>query len=102
MPNDHFTCTTACEPTAGRLACELLRAPTLTRVRFGVSGCDGLEGEGADASLSDDAGGVGRTLGGDGDEAVALVAMDDGDGLAVAARKSPESTLTSWRTAGLN
>src|SRR6266702_3768059 len=32
--SDHFTCTTACEPTAGRLAWALLRAPTLTRERL--------------------------------------------------------------------
>ncbi len=68
----------------------------------GVAGGNGLEGEDADGTLTGDAGGSGRTGGGDGDETVALVAVNDGDGLAIAARRSPESTLTSWRTAGLN
>src|ERR1700727_1158654 len=50
----------------------------------GVTGGDGLEGESSDASLPVDSCGVGRTFGGYGDESGAVVAMGDGDELAVA------------------
>ena len=54
--NAHFTCTTACEPTAGRLACALLTRADLDEGEVGVARSNGLEGEGADASLPVDAG----------------------------------------------
>src|SRR5258708_1551220 len=52
----------------------------------GVAGRDGLKGEGAEASLPVDSGGVGRTGGGDGDQAV-VFAVDEGGELAVAAEQ---------------
>ena len=58
--------------------------PNLDERQIGVASGDGLEGKGGYASLSGDPGNVGRTGGGDGDEAVTLVPMDDGDCLAVA------------------
>src|SRR6266478_187638 len=54
----------------------------------GVPSRDGLEGEGAEASLPVDAGGVRRTSGGDGDEAV-VFPVDQGGELAVAAEEVP-------------
>jgi hypothetical protein len=55
--------------------------------KVGVSGSDGFEGEGAEAPLPGDAGAVGRTLGGDGDNTVAVVAVGDGDELVIAAEE---------------
>jgi hypothetical protein len=52
----------------------------------GVPSRDGLEGEGAEASLPADAGCVGRPRGGDGDQAVVLP-VDEGGELAVAAEE---------------
>ena len=46
-----------------------------------VSGGDGLEGQSGDDSLPVGAGRVGRTCGGEGDEAVAFVAVRQGDSL---------------------
>src|ERR1700692_962243 len=50
----------------------------------GVSGCYGFEGEVTDASLPVDSTDVGWSGGGDGNETVALVAVDDGYRLTVA------------------
>ena len=59
-------------------------APTLVSASCESPGGDGLEGEGADVTLAVDSPGSGGTRGGDGDEAVALVAVDDGDRLPIA------------------
>src|SRR5580704_6657591 len=53
----------------------------------GVTSGDGLEGEGAETAMTADACGVGRTLAGDGDEAVFVVTMSYRDGLAIASQE---------------
>src|ERR1700704_3879398 len=97
----HFTCTTACEPTAGRLACLLLRAPTLTRVRSESPAATALKVrvQRLPCPLTPVA------LGG---RVVAMATRPLSSRWTREAiwpsrlRRSPESTLTSWRTAGLN
>ena len=55
--------------------------------QVGGAGGDGLEGESAEASLAADPGCVGWTLGSYGDKALAVVAVSDGDDLAVSAEE---------------
>src|ERR1700679_3136224 len=61
--------------------------PDFDEREVGVSGGNGFEGQSAEASLPADAGRVGRTFGGDGDQAVAVVAVGDGDDLTVTAEE---------------
>src|ERR1700756_1312113 len=59
----------------------------LYECQVGVSGGDGFEGKGAEASLPADTGGVRRTLGRDGDNTVPVITMGDGDDLVIAAKE---------------
>ena len=62
-------------------------SPDLDQCEVGVSGGNGLEGERAEVSLPADTAGVGRPSCGDGDEAIAVVAMDESHRLAIAAEE---------------
>src|SRR5437899_4837144 len=102
VQRDHLTCTTACEPTAGRLAWALLRAPTLTRARFESPAATALKVRVATLPCPV----TPATLGAREVEMVtrplpsSLWTMETACPSRVS--RSPASTLTSWRTAGLN
>ena len=73
----------------------------LDEVEVGVTGGKSFEGEGSDVSLPGDAGDAGWTGAGDGDETVALVAVDDGDGLTVAAEEVSGVDVDQFKDSGV-
>src|SRR5579871_1748374 len=73
----------------------------LDESEVGVTGCCRLEGEGGDTSLAVDASYVRRTGGGNGDETIALITMDDRDCLTVTTEQVASVDIDEFEDTGI-